>query len=183
VYIHKTCARVCVCVCVCVYVSGGRKTDPKCIYAYILYIYYFLFLFCEIVSVFDRQYRVIGLGTVSKLPCRIIYLARTNTHTHKQQQTNALQSNSQFSARFIPGMIAGRSRRKIGRYTYNIYVYTHARTHARPSARIAAGQYRIRVYTTRVLSQSNRTLSSASAHPTVQPLTPKSIHDLPLGRR
>jgi hypothetical protein len=130
---------MCVCVCVCVYIfvcvgiSGGRKTDPN-VYAY--FIYYYFFFFCEIVSVFDRQYRVIGLGTVSKLPCRIIYLART--HTYKQQQSNALQSNSQFSARFIPGMIAGRSRRKIGRYTYNIqYICIHttrAPTHGLPPA-------------------------------------------------
>lgn len=115
-----------------------------CVYTFIR-IYVFYFFVCEIVSVFDRQYRVIGLGTVPKLPCRIIYLAHTHppditkreasctqTHTHTRILLHihvaALQSNSQFSARFIPGMIAGRSRRKIGRYTYTAAAVTPAPT-------------------------------------------------------
>lgn len=102
-----------------------KKNQPKRLRARVYIVVRTLFFFvCEIVSVFDRQYRVIGLGTVPKLPGRIIYLARANTHSHPPAHARthaaaaALQSNSQFSARFIPGMIAGRSRRKIGRYTH-----------------------------------------------------------------
>lgn len=143
-------------------------TDPKCICVYFIYLLFFIFILWNCFRFWQTisRYRSRDSFEIA-VPYNIPRAHKhTHTQTHKQQQTNALQSNSQFSARFIPGMIAGRSRRKIGRYTYNIYVYTHSRspTHGLPPA--SPPDNIVYAYTTRVLSQSNRTLSSAASAPT-----------------
>jgi len=87
--------------------------------------YIYIFFFVLFVKLFPFLTDNIALSVSGQFRnCRIHPLslpspsARAPTRTHTAAAATALQSNSQFSARFISGMIAGRSRRKIGRYTY-----------------------------------------------------------------
>lgn len=63
--------------------GGERKTIALYTHAFTLQCVFYLCV-CEIVSVFDRQYRVIGLGTVPKLPApahgRALLIYKYNTY-------------------------------------------------------------------------------------------------------
>lgn len=161
---------------------GKRQSEnwPKCICVYFIYLLFFIFI---LRNCFRFWQTISRYRSRDSFEIAVPYnIPRAHAHTRRQQQSNVLQSNSQFSARFISGMIAGRSRRKIGRYTYNIYVYTHARTHARSFARIAAGQYRIRVYNPCSFSIKSHTLL-CHCPPDRPAVNPKVDTRPPLGRR